>query len=189
MSGPLTSAQPSLLQRADWGPGFPLQLYEDPNLDVADRQAWLDQWHSEQDWLRAVYQTNYSNGIISVAEELLSDSSGNSSGLWQSFLVRQRSLLRTDLLVFARDHWNFNVRGFNPGGNHGSFLRASTHSVFLIAGGSDTGIPRGLRIETPYDSLSFVPTILTLMGRPEPDLPGPVIEELVRPTAVSDLRP
>jgi hypothetical protein len=57
----------------------------------------------------------------------------------------------------------------------------STHSVFLIAGGKRTGIPRGLRIETPYDSLSFVPTILALMGHPEPNLPGPVVKELLVP--------
>jgi len=50
-----------------------------------------------------------------------------------------------------------------------------------FAGGKDSGIPSGLRIETPYDSLSFVSTILKLMGRPEPDLPGPVIQELVEP--------
>ena len=87
-------------------------------------------------------------------------------------------LRRTDLLVLANDHWNFNVRGFNPGGSHGSFLRDSTHSVLLMAGGRDTGIPVGLRVETPYDSLSFLPTILSLMGRAEPDLPGPVIREL-----------
>ncbi|MBV9398041.1 MAG: hypothetical protein JO062_08675, partial [Bryobacterales bacterium] len=59
------------------------------------------------------------------------------------------------------------------------FLRVSTNSVFLIAGGDQTGIPRGLKIQTPYDSLSFVPTILALMNRPEPDLPGPVITELM----------
>jgi hypothetical protein len=79
----------------------------------------------------------------------------------------------------ANAHWNFNARAFNPGGNHGSFLRASTHSVLLIAGGRSTGIPSGLHVETPYDSLSFAPTILALMGRAEPDLPGPVIEELM----------
>ncbi|MGH9648785.1 MAG: hypothetical protein ACRD4E_18440, partial [Bryobacteraceae bacterium] len=64
---------------------------------------------------------------------------------------------------------------------HGSFFRISTHSVLLFAGGKDTRIPAGLRVETPYDSLSFVPTILSLMGRPEADLPGPVIRELVEP--------
>ena len=73
------------------------------------------------------------------------------------------------------------MRGFNPGGNHGSFFAVSTHSVLLFAGGKDTGIPAGLRVETPYDSLSFVPTILSLMGRPEADLPGPVIQELAGP--------
>jgi hypothetical protein len=104
---------------------------------------------------------------------------------------RKRDLRRTDLLVIAKDHWNFNVRGFNPGGNHGSFLRDSTHSVLLIAGGKDTGIPSGLRVTTPYDSLSFVPTILTLIGRPEPDLPGPVIREVVgqSPPQAADTEP
>jgi hypothetical protein len=88
-------------------------------------------------------------------------------------------LRRADMLAMADDHWNFNVRGFNPGGNHGSFLWISTHSVLMFSGGEDTGIPRGLRVLEPYDSLSLVPTILTLMGKPEPALPGPVIRELV----------
>ncbi len=86
---------------------------------------------------------------------------------------RRRALRRTDLLVFANDHWNFNVRGFNPGGNHGSFLQISTHSVLMFTGGKNTGIPRGLHVKTPYDSLSLVPTILTLMGAPDPPSPAP----------------
>ena len=85
-------------------------------------------------------------------------------------------------MVLANNHWNFNVRGFNPGGNHGSFFRISTHSVFMIAG---AGVPAGLSIERPYDSLSFAPTILSLAGAlKEGELqrfPGPVVEELVDP--------
>ena len=34
----------------------------------------------------------------------------------------------------------------------------------MFAGGDETGIPRQLLIDEPYDSLSFVPTILNLMG-------------------------
>jgi hypothetical protein len=67
--------------------------------------------------------------------------------------------------VHASDHWNFDVRGFNPGGNHGSFYRPSTHSTFMLAGGADTGVARGLDIEEPYDSLSVMPTLLRLLGR------------------------
>ncbi len=127
-----------------------------------------------------MHRTRYSNGIIGLTEELL-EQPQSSVDVMDRYKERKRTLRRTDLLVLANDHWNFNVRGFNPGGNHGSFFRISTHSVLLFAGGKDTGIPEGLRVETPYDSLSFVPTILSLMGRPEPDLPGPVIRELVRP--------
>jgi hypothetical protein len=102
-------------------------------------------------------------------------------------------LAEADLLVMANDHWNFDVRGFNPGGNHGSFFRISTHSTLMLAGGSRTGIPRAATVEEPYDSLSFVPTVLALMGKledgrvPVPVLwqrgfrtfPGRVIEEAI----------
>jgi len=162
-----------------WGPGLPLELFEDPQLKVTgDRETWLSQWHDEQDWLNAIHRTRYSNGIIGLTEELLEPPATSADAL-DRYRARKRALRQTDLLVLANDHWNFNVRGFNPGGNHGSFLRESTHSVLLMAGGKETGIPAGLRVDTPYDSLSFLPTVLTLMGRPEADLPGPVIRELV----------
>ncbi len=171
-------AQPDgsvVYEERDWAPGFPLDLFEDPALDTpgGDRTAWLSEWHSEREWLEATHRTRYSNGIIGLTEHLLELSPPASP-----YLDRKRRQRRTDLLVFAANHWNFNVRGFNPGGNHGSLLRESTHSVLMIAGGEETGIPKGLRVRTPYDSLSFAPTILHLMGRAEPDLPGPPIAEL-----------
>jgi hypothetical protein len=130
-------------------------------------------WHTEREWLNAAHQSSYSNAVIGLTEEMLSDPTAS------SYLERKRQLRRADMIAFANDHWNFNVRGFNPGGNHGSFLRVSTHSVLLFAGGDDTGIPKDLRVATPYDSLSLVPTILALMGRSEPGLPGPIITELI----------
>jgi len=142
------------------GPGFPLHLFED------DRTEWLNSWHSELDWLHATHQTSYSNGIIALHEQFLRSPAGASeSGLLARFNQRRRQLAEPDFLIFANDHWNFNVRSFNPGGNHGSLLRASTHSILLFAGGADTGIPQHLRIQEPYDSLDLVPTILDLMGR------------------------
>ena len=157
--------------------GLPLQLWEDPELRVpSDQRAqWLADWHTEEEWLQAVYATRYSNGIISIVEALLPFAPPPATVL-DRYKDRKRRLRQVDLIAFANDHWNFNVRGFNPGGNHGAFFQLSTHSVMLFAGG---GVPRGLRVERPYDSLSLVPTVLTLLGKPEPDLPGPVIEELV----------
>jgi Type I phosphodiesterase / nucleotide pyrophosphatase len=152
-------------------PGFPLRIFEDENFAVpaADREQWLSTWHSELDWLHATHQTAYSNGVIALHEQFLNTSAlgdaESDASLMSRFNQRRRKLAEPDFLIFASDHWNFNVRNFNPGGNHGSFLRASTHSILLFAGGPDTGIPQHFEIREPYDSLSFVPTILDLMGR------------------------
>ncbi|HVV47369.1 MAG TPA: alkaline phosphatase family protein, partial [Bryobacteraceae bacterium] len=54
---------------APWGAGFPLHLFEDPDLQVSgDRTAWLSDWHSEREWFDAVHRTHYSNAIIGLEE-------------------------------------------------------------------------------------------------------------------------
>jgi hypothetical protein len=47
-----------------WCEGLPLELFEDPLLDVPERETWLNDWHSESEWFQAVHRTRYSNGII-----------------------------------------------------------------------------------------------------------------------------
>jgi hypothetical protein len=188
---------------AEWSEGFPLRYFEDKALKVPGEKApWLDQWHTEQDWFRAVHQTIYSNAIIGLNEQVDRHPVGLSSAdardpdavLVQRFRDRQRRLTEADLLIVASNHWNFDVRGFNPGGNHGSYFRTSTNSTFMISGGNTTGLRRGAVVEEPYDNMSFVPTMLWMMGRvneanqPTEELrqkgfkpfPGRVIKELIR---------
>jgi len=159
-----------------WQPDLPLEIFEDNQLSVPgpDRASWLSQWHTDVEWLHALHRTKYSNGMIGLYEEIARHRteklSPNEPGLsdderlTRRFLRRQRELIETDLLLVANNYWNFDVRGFNPGGNHGSFFRISTHSTLMLAGGARTGIPRALVVEEPYDSLSFVPTVLALTG-------------------------
>jgi len=192
---------------APWQPGLPLKLFEDPQviMPTSDRAAWLSEWHTDVEWLHAVHRGQYSNGVIGLQEELarhpIESTSPDEPGLLEDerlmrrFNKRQREIVEADMLIVANNHWNFDVRGFNPGGNHGSFLRISTHSIFMIAGGDKTGLPKPSQIEEPYDSLSFVPTLLALTGnlrddrKPVPVLwekgfrrfPGRVVQELVSP--------
>ncbi len=171
-----------------WQPGLPLRIFEDEQLAIpkADREVWLNEWHTEIEWLRALHKTDYSNGLIGLYEQLARhpierlalDEPGISSDerLARRLLKRQRELIETDLLLVANNHWNFDVRGFNPGGNHGSLFRISTHSTFMLAGGEKTHLPSGALIEEPYDSLSFVPTMLALTGNLRDDShPLPVL--------------
>jgi hypothetical protein len=163
-------------EHAPWEPGLPLHIFEDDQLAVSqqNRASWLSEWHTDVEWLRALHRTKYSNGLIGLYEELAQhrieklslDEPAISADerVARRYLKRQRELIETDLLLVANDHWNFDVRGFNPGGNHGSLFRISTHSVFMVAGGEQTQVPRGIVIEEPYDSLSYAPTILALTG-------------------------
>jgi len=192
--------------RAPWQAGLPLKMLEDPRLDAPDggRAAWLDQWHTDVEWLHALHKTQYSNGLIGLHEQFTqfiapgmddrAPSLSEDERELREFHRRQRRLCESDVMVFANNHWNFDVRGFNPGGNHGSLFRISTHSTLMFAGGNNTGIPRGLAVAEPYDSLSVVPTVLALTGRlagdNRPDealrqrgfirFPGRVITEVLR---------
>ena len=168
-------------ERAAWRDDLPLKIWEDANAAPpagAGREAWLGAWHTDVEWLRALHLTHYSNGVVGLHEQFARhpapstdpDAPGltGDERLVRRLRRRQRQLVETDLLVFASDHWNFDVRGFNPGGNHGSMLRVSTRSTLMFAGGERTRIPRGLAVAEPYDSLSFVPTVLTLTGQLPP---------------------
>jgi len=182
-----------------------LRIFEDPNLSIpsTNRAEWLSSWHTETEWLEALHRTTYSNGLIGLHEQMArhplealsadAPKLSDDERLRRRLKRRERDLCEPEMLLVANNHWNFDVRGFNPGGNHGSFFRISTHSVFMIAGGKNTGLAQGAKIEEPYDSLSFVPTLLALTGNlrddrtPVPSLwekgfrrfPGRVITELV----------
>ncbi len=154
-----------------WAPGFPLHLFEDPELRVPvgrDRAAWLSAWHTEREWMEAVHRCKYSNGVIGITEELspVADNVPGTPGedpILLRFERHRRELVQADFHIFAADHWNFNSRSPNPGGNHGSFFRISTHSVWMMAG---AGIPVR-ELDEPYDSLNFA-TILSLAGHTAP---------------------
>lgn len=192
--------------------GFPLKTFEDSQFQTSgrDRAEWLDNWHSEVEWLEATHKSLYSAAVINLNEQMdehtfvglenpdrrLSDD----ENLVRRFRIRQRRLVETDMLILANNHWNFDVRGFNSGGNHGSFFRISTLSALMFAGGKNTAIPQGLLVEKPYDNLSFVPSVLALMGKidnknqPKPDLyqlgfrkfPGRIIQEVTAANTPSE---
>lgn len=175
-------------ERIDWRADLPLKILADENLNVSPetRAEWLNGWHTDLEWLHALHKTEYSNALVGLNEqftlfttkETAADAPGLSTDerLVRRFRRRQRRLVETDLLIMANNHWNFDVRGFNPGGNHGSFFRVSTHSTLMFAGGPMSGISRGLVVDEPYDSLSFVPTVLRLTGKLEEDnSPSPTL--------------
>jgi len=166
-----------------WRDGLPFRIWEDAKLRTPDERAvWLKEWHPEREWVAATHRTDFSNCVVGIHEHFShhatratdADEPGLSADerLLRRFRKRRRRLVEPDLFIHASNHWNFDVRGFNPGGNHGSFFRVSTHSTLMFAGGEHTGIPRGLHIEEPYDSLDLMPTLLQLTGEADEGRPN-----------------
>lgn len=161
-----------------WHDRLPLRLFEDEALALApnqDRTGWLSSWHTEQEWFAATHKCRYSNAVIGITEEMspvgpLVPGRPGIGAILRRYEQRRRELVQADFHVFAADHWNFNVRFPNPGGNHGGFVRISTHSVWMMAG---AGLPVQ-QIEQPFDSLAFTSTVLSLLGR-TPPMPERVI--------------
>ena len=157
----------------EWTDGLPFHLVEDGGLHLpqgAEASTWLSEWHSEDDWLRATYTCRYTNGVIGITEELMPMSDvmpkrESMAPLLQKLELRRRQLVQTDFHIFASDHWNFNARNFNPGGNHGSFLRQSTHSVWMMAG---AGLAPGIHYADPTDTLNFGSTVMRYAGKDAP---------------------
>jgi hypothetical protein len=168
-----------------WQEKLPLEIWEDLQMPSEQRQAWLETWHTEHEWLQAVYLSRYSNGVISIHDQFVFSPVFPDAGadaatdkeLLQRFYNRKRHLAQPDFIVFANDHWN-----------HGSFLRQSTHSTLMFVGGQATGIPDGLAVDRPYDSFSFLPTIFKLTGQvTEKGLSQDLLDKGFKPFAGSPL--
>src|SRR5206468_4010700 len=102
-------------------PGLPLRLFEDQELKVPaakNRAHWLSESHTELEWMDAIHNCRYSNGVIGITEQF-SPVAANVPGpaglrpILVRYERRRRELVQPDFEVFASDHWNFNVRNFN----------------------------------------------------------------------------
>ena len=159
--------------QGEWTDGLPFHLLEDKALrppEGVEAEKWLSEWHSEVDWFQATYACRYTNGVVGITEELLPMTDAmpkreSMSPLLQQLELRRRELVQADFHIFASDHWNFNARNFNPGGNHGGFLRQSTHSVWMMTG---AGLASGIHYADPADSLNFGSTVMQYAGKAAP---------------------
>lgn len=160
-------------ETAEWTDSVPFHLVEDPALRLpegAGVKAWLSQWHSEDEWMRATYACRYTNAVVGITEELYPMKDAlpkrpSMTPLLGQLELRRRELVQADFHIFASDHWNFNARNFNPGGNHGGFFRPSTHSVWMMTG---AGLASGIHYTVPIDSLNFGSTVLQIVGKEAP---------------------
>lgn len=191
-----------------WRPGLPFGLFEDPNLETAgvERTAWLSSPHTVNEWRDAAHLTGeglavagltevYATAYRQTFEEATARTSDSDARLLLRFERRRRDSVAPDLFLHASPHWNFDLKDFNAGGNHGGFAHESMHGVLWLRGGALTRLITGPAvIERPCDGLDVAPTLLeaggmTTRGVLTEDLrrggfrtfPGRIVQEAFRP--------
>ena len=195
-------------EQASWRPGLPFALFEDPYLDTSglERAAWLSAPHSIAEWRDAAHRTAeglavagltevYSTAYRQTFDELIARATDPDARLLLRFERRRRDGVATDLFLHASPMWNFDLKDFNAGGNHGGFARESMHTVFWMRGGPATRLKVGPAvIDRPYDGLDVAPTLFEVAGQTTGgtltddlrrggyrDFPGRIVTEAFRP--------
>ena len=113
---------------AAWAAGFPLRLFEDPDLRVdGDRASLASQWHPEREWFDAIHRTRYSNGVIGLHEMFQRWQPQSIPPPFQiadkpdwpvlrRFVARRRELTEADLLILRVGSLEFQRSRIQSGG-------------------------------------------------------------------------
>lgn len=191
-----------------WRAGLPFGLFEDPKLETGgvERSEWLSAPHTVNEWRDAAHLTEeglavagltevYATAYLQTFDEATARASDPDTRLLLRFERRRRDAVAPDLFLHASPHWNFDLKDFNAGGNHGGFAHESMHGVLWLRGGVRTRLIAGPAvIERTCDGLDVAPTLLeaggmTTSGVLTDDLrrggfrtfPGRIVREAFRP--------
>lgn len=167
----------------------PLGLLHDGKLRLPSpvgRREWLTTFHPYEDWLQALYPTQYAIALLNLVDvsgvhvdRFLSSEEFHhtlphfsSDEMRQKYIAGVRRKYRinvADFRVWPNPLWNFNSKGQTAGGSHGGLTPDVTRVTAMFWGGRRTGLGRGYVIADPHTTLDFAPTLLKALGMLTPD--------------------
>lgn len=127
----------------------PFGYLQDPKFHAQDRLQFIREYHDDQEWLAATFETDYPDAISALAH-LFS---------WKPELAHLAKSRDPDLCLSATPGWNFRIEKLN-GADHGSILKDSLRSTFMLSG---PNIRKGVDA-TPLRIWNVTPTLLQLIG-------------------------
>jgi hypothetical protein len=127
----------------------PFGYLTDPKFHAPDRIKFFQEFHNDQEWLEATFETAYPDAVTAVARALS----------WKpelSYLARSQD---PDIWISATPGWNFRIEDIN-GTDHGAILGDALRSTLMISG---PHIRTGTE-STPYRLIDLTPTLMQLIG-------------------------
>jgi hypothetical protein len=127
----------------------PFGYLKDPKFHAPDPSKFIQEFHTDQEWLDATYETSYPDAITALTRSLV----------WSPELVHLAKSQDPDIWLSAAPGWNFRFEDIN-GADHGAILRDSMHATLMFSG---TNIRTGVD-PTPHRIIDVTPTLLQLIG-------------------------
>jgi hypothetical protein len=127
----------------------PFGYLHDPKFHAPDVTAFLNEYHDDQEWLAATWETGYPDAITALSR----------SFVWKPELSHLARSQDPDLCLSATPGWNFRIEDIN-GADHGAILGDSMHATLMISG---PNIRKGTD-PTPHRIIDVTPTLLQLIG-------------------------
>ncbi len=166
----------------------PLGLLADPEfrlLEGESRTAWLERFHTPQEWVVATAKTHYSNAVVVFADIMrpnalpflanpafqASLTGFSSPELMQRYLRGLRwkyTSEEPELRVWSARLWNFSSKTYTSGGAHGGLPPHVSRVAFYLWGGRGTGLPAGQVLTEPCTTLDVVPTLAAVLHMLDP---------------------
>ncbi|MBI4462487.1 MAG: alkaline phosphatase family protein, partial [Acidobacteria bacterium] len=162
----------------------PLGLLGDPEFRPPTGEsaaAWLERFHSPEEWLEATARTRYSNAPVVLADIMRFNAArfidnpafqqrltGFSSPEFKQRYLRglrwKYASGQPELRVWSARLWNFSSKTYTSGGSHGGLVPQVSHVAFYLWGGARTGVQPGQVLHEPSTTLDIVPTLAAALG-------------------------
>jgi len=127
----------------------PFGYLKDPKFHAPNVTSFLAEYHDDQEWLKATYETGYPDAITALSH----------SFVWKPELSHLAKSQDPDICLSAAPGWNFRIEDIN-GADHGAILGDSMRATLMISG---PNIRHNLD-PTPRRIIDVTPTLLQLIG-------------------------
>jgi len=120
-----------------------------PKFHSSDPLKFIGEYHNDQEWLDASYETDYPDAIPAIAHALM----------WKPELAHLAKSQDPDLWISATPGWNFRIENIN-GADHGAILKDAMRCTLMFSG---PNIRKGVD-PAPHRLIDVTPTLLQLLS-------------------------
>lgn len=127
----------------------PFGYLTNPKFHAPDPLQFIKEYHTDQEWLDATYETDYPDAVTAITHALH----------WKPELQYLAASRDPDIWISATPGWNFRIEDIN-GTDHGAILKDAMHATLMFSG---PNIRHGVD-PTPHRIIDITPTLMQLLS-------------------------